>query len=103
MPDIPTCRPLLAALLTACVMAAPGTTVDIWVHDSEASLQVTACDESPTYPCNGYPLGTWHADFTGQIDLQPGSNGAANQCDQDGDCTYARWQLRNHRRVSLGR
>jgi hypothetical protein len=74
--------------------AAPGSTVDVWVHGSEAWIQVTACDDD-VLPCSGDDPGTWHAGFAMQADLVPGSNGNSAQCDDDGDCTMANWGITN--------
>jgi hypothetical protein len=73
--------------------AAPLTDVDVWVHDTEAWRHVVA-DAS----------GHWLADFgvpgdePGEsylADLVPGTNGNSGQCDVDGDCTTAGWNIFN--------
>ena len=80
---------------TVSGLAEPGTTIDVWVHGSAAWLQVVACDNDG-YPCVGNdPLGTWHADFSGQANLQPGMNGNSSQCDVDNDCTMGGWYVQN--------
>jgi hypothetical protein len=64
-------------------LAEVGSVVDAWVNDTGVWRQVTADD------------GTWVADFAADLDLRPGSNGGAEQCDVDGDCTHVDWQLDN--------
>ncbi|MEA2024149.1 MAG: hypothetical protein U9N79_07630, partial [Actinomycetota bacterium] len=68
--------------------AAAGSVVLVWVHGSDAWRNQTATG------------GNWSANFavvgdeTGEeatIDLGPGNNGAAHQCDGDNDCTFAFW------------
>ena len=63
--------------------AAAGTDVHVWVNETGASQDVTATD------------GTWVADFAGEADLGPGSNGGAEQGDDDGDSTHIAWQISN--------
>ncbi len=79
-------------------VAAPATTVDVWVHDSNAWRQVTAG------PDRGDGLGEWTVDFgvpgpnpgeEDTADLGPGSNGNSSQCDTDNDCTFAHWNVAN--------
>ncbi len=61
--------------------ADPGTTVDIWEHQTDAGLTVTA-DGS----------GNWVADFSGMTDLTHASDGNSMQTDDDGDATWDFWQ-----------
>ncbi len=63
--------------------AEAGTDVHVWVNETGANLDVTATD------------GTWLADFGGQADLGPGSNGGAQQSDDDGDSTHLGWLIFN--------
>jgi hypothetical protein len=71
-------------------VAAAGSQVHVWVNEADAWRNVEAGD------------GTWLADFgvpgdepdeTALADLEPGSNGGAQQCDADNDCTQADWWL----------
>jgi hypothetical protein len=73
--------------------AAPGSMVDVWVHDSDVWRHEVA-DGS----------GGWAADFgvagdePGEetiADLVAGSNGNSGQCDTDNDCTNAGWWIPN--------
>ena len=76
-------------------MAEPGSTVDVWEHQNGNNVTVVACDNDAN-PCDGGDeVGTWHADFTGLFDVQPGDNGNSGQCDTDNDCTNAGWWVRN--------
>jgi streptogramin lyase len=59
--------------------AAPGTDVEVWVHD-DGNLTVAA-DGS----------GNWTADFSGLTDLTYQSNGGSQQTDPDGDSTSVWW------------
>ena len=74
-------------------VAAPGSDVDVWVHDTDAWRHVVA-----------NALGDWVADFTasgidepeheyGTADLETGWNGNSGQCDDDNDCTNAHWRV----------
>ena len=74
-------------------LAEPGSAVGVWVHETEANLEVTACNNSG-FPCNGDAIGTWHADFSGMIDLVPSSEGNSGQWDEDDDATWAFWRVR---------
>jgi hypothetical protein len=65
---------------------------DIWVHDTEAWRHLE------------HTGGTWSIDWSvpafdeagnGTADLEPGSNGNSNECDDDGDCTWASWNVAN--------
>ena len=60
--------------------ADPGTDVNVWVHDTDANLTVTA-DGS----------GNWTADFSALTDLTYASNGGSQQTDDDGDATGVWW------------
>ena len=62
--------------------AAAGTEVQVWVHDTDANIIVTA-DGS----------GNWTADFSGLTDLTYASNGGSGQADDDGDATGVWWAL----------
>jgi hypothetical protein len=77
-------------------MAEPGSTVDVWVHDTDVNLTATACDITVETSCADEEVdGTWHADFSSQVDLVAGSNGNSGQCDTDNDCTMAGWWIVN--------
>ena len=60
--------------------AAPGASVDVWVHDTGANITATV-DGS----------GNWTADFSSQADLTYISNGNSQQLDADGDATSVFW------------
>jgi len=62
-----------------------GTIVDVWIHGQDAPGMQATPDS----------LGNWDADFTGQWDIVPGSDGAAQQNDDDGDYTWVHWQVPN--------
>ncbi|MDH3294533.1 MAG: hypothetical protein OER95_09465, partial [Acidimicrobiia bacterium] len=80
-------------------VAAPGSSVHVWVHDPDVQRNVVAG------PDRGDGLGEWVADFTaagiiepgdqGTADLDLNSNGNSIQCDADEDCTNAFWRVRN--------
>ena len=68
---------------------ADGDHVDVWV------------DESDVWRREVVAGGTWTANFgvpgteggeEATIDLTPGMHGGSNECDDDGDCTFAHWQ-----------
>jgi hypothetical protein len=72
--------------------AAIGSDVDVWVHDTDPNVWRHEVATG----------GAWSADFAvaggegGEehtIDLDPGTNGAAAQCEADGDCTFAHWRV----------
>ena len=64
--------------------ATPDGAFSIWVHDSDAYRWVEVD-----------VLGDWTVDWTGDADLVPGSNGNSYECDDDGDCTWAGWEVPN--------
>ncbi|MDH3189185.1 MAG: hypothetical protein OEM39_00875 [Acidimicrobiia bacterium] len=80
-------------------VAALNSSVDVWVHGSNAWRRVVADTDV------GDGLGSWMADFTaagidepdeqGTADLEPGSNGNSGQCDLENDCTNASWWVLN--------
>lgn len=70
---------------TVSGMAPGGQAFDVWVHGENApGVQVTA-DSS----------GHWTAVFSGQWDIVPDTNGAAQINDSDGDGTWVGWRLSN--------
>ena len=58
--------------------------VQAGIHDTEAWVEVQA---------DG--AGLWTADFSALHDIVPGSSGYSNECDGDGDCTFADWHIAN--------
>ena len=65
--------------------AAPGSVLQVGFDGPEYySMQITVDDG-----------GNWVADFTGQRDLVPGSQGNVRQDDGDGDGTHIRWRAAN--------
>ena len=64
--------------------ATPDGSIDIWIHDTDVNRTV-AVD----------PFGDWSVDFTADHDLVAGDNGNSNECDEDGDCTFADWRIPN--------
>ncbi|MEK7784437.1 MAG: hypothetical protein AAB658_03285, partial [Chloroflexota bacterium] len=70
---------------TVSGLAPIGQQFDIWVHGENApGIQVTADS-----------LGQWTADFSGQWDIVPGTDGAAQINDEDGDGTWVPWRVPN--------
>ncbi len=66
---------------------------DIWVHDTDAWRHV-----------DHDGVGEWSVNWSmpgpnegeeGTADLEPGVNGNSNECDLDGDCTWADWNVAN--------
>ncbi len=62
--------------------ADPDSQVDVWVNDADVFRTVTADAE-----------GDWIADFSADYDIVPGSQGAADQRDDDSDGTSVDWNV----------
>jgi len=65
--------------------ADPGTMIDVQLWGA-GSIQVTAD-----------AVGDWSADWTDRFDIVPGTSGAAQQYDVDGDMTQVDWRVPNPR------
>jgi hypothetical protein len=65
-----------------------GQTFNVWVHGPE---------NAPTVPVTSDAMGQWTADFSEQWNIIPGSDGAAQIDDEDGDGTWVPWRLPNPR------
>jgi basic membrane protein A and related proteins len=63
--------------------AAPHSELDVWINDG------------PGYWIQADGSGYWEADFSGEYDIGPGTEGAANQGDEDGDSTFISWRVAN--------
>ena len=67
-----------------------GQTFNVWVHRPE---------NTPTVQVTADTRGQWTADFSGQWDIMPGNDGAAQIDDEDGDGTWVPWRLLNPRMI----
>lgn len=65
-----------------------GQTFNVWVHGPE---------NAPTVQVTADEMGQWTADFAGQWNIAPGSDGAAQIDDEDRDGTWVPWRLPNPR------
>jgi hypothetical protein len=90
-----TVAPITAGWVSGSVVAGTGddgAVVSVWVDGPNLWRSETATG------------GVWSADFSvpgdeqGEEnfrDLTPGDGGSANQCDPDGDCSFANWRIAN--------
>lgn len=68
---------------TVSGLANAGQTFNVWVHGENA----------PGVPVTADSMGQWTADFSGQWNIVPGNDGAAQIDDDDGDGTWVPWRL----------
>lgn len=68
--------------------AGAGQTFNVWVHGPE---------NAPTVQVTADGMGQWTADFSGQWNIVPGSDGAAQIDDEDRDGTWVPWRVPNPR------
>ncbi len=73
--------------------ATPDGGFDIWVHDTNAWRHVDT-DSAGNWAINFGVPGPAEGE-EGTADLEPGSNGNSAECDDDGDCTWADWNVLN--------
>jgi basic membrane protein A and related proteins len=63
--------------------AAPHSSLDVWINDG------------PGYTVQADGSGYWEAVFSAEYDIGPGTEGGANQPDEDGDSTFINWRVPN--------
>ncbi len=82
---------VVAGLSLVSGRADPGTDVNVWVEEGEPWRHTVTT-----------PEGTWEADFSvpgdepgeeGTVEFTAGMGGGSAQCDDDGDCTHALWNV----------
>ena len=69
-------------------IASPDTGLEVFIHDDCPGCWQQVLSDG---------TGDWAADFSGDYDLVPGTDGGVTESDDDGDYTYMSWQVPNPR------